>query len=258
MNPPYGDLHLKILKKITEEIIDKNNGKVVSLQPVNMFKDPLWFDKKGSDMEKMQSVLNGRLKNIEPLKQSYTNKIFGIQGHQLAIYELEKGGKFKLESLAQDNLLLKIFEKIKTEERMFNYWECNKSSWKSGIFVPVLEMYGGGISNNRSGFCKDQIIVNGKLNGKIYEKKLSTTAKTLRYPNGIHFNSINEAQNFINSTKTYFIRYLVAKTQVGVHVPLPRLPWMKNYTKPWTDERFFKYFNITKDEQKIIKQIVEN
>ena len=29
---------------------------------------------------------------------------------------------------------------------------------------------------------------------------------------------------------------------------------MSDYTQPWTDERFYKFFNITPDEQKIIEE----
>lgn len=29
---------------------------------------------------------------------------------------------------------------------------------------------------------------------------------------------------------------------------------MKDYTEPWTDERYYKTFNLTKDEIKIIEE----
>ena len=32
---------------------------------------------------------------------------------------------------------------------------------------------------------------------------------------------------------------------------------MSDYSKPWTDERFYKYFNITKEEQKIIEEYAD-
>ena len=33
---------------------------------------------------------------------------------------------------------------------------------------------------------------------------------------------------------------------------------MKDYTKPWTDERYYKTFNLTKDEIKIIEEFKRN
>jgi hypothetical protein len=32
---------------------------------------------------------------------------------------------------------------------------------------------------------------------------------------------------------------------------------MKDYSKPWTDERFFEFFNISKKEQNVIINFVK-
>ena len=32
---------------------------------------------------------------------------------------------------------------------------------------------------------------------------------------------------------------------------------MSDYSKPWTDERFYKFFNITPAEQKVIEETME-
>ena len=63
-----------------------------------------------------------------------------------------------------------------------------------------------------------------------------------------------EAINYENSTKTLFFRYLFQTMKLDQHTPFKFLPYMQDYSQPWTDERFYKYFNITKEEQNIIKE----
>ena len=46
MNPPYGNLHLPILKEMIEMIVE-NGGHGVSLQPVRWLQDPLKEYKQG-------------------------------------------------------------------------------------------------------------------------------------------------------------------------------------------------------------------
>ena len=43
----------------------------------------------------------------------------------------------------------------------------------------------------------------------------------------------------------------------GVNVPLVHIPFMNDYTKPWTDDRFKKYFKLTKEEWNNIENIMK-
>ena len=83
----------------------------------------------------------------------------------------------------------------------------------------------------------------------------------------IEFNSAIERENFYNSYETKFLRYVFKSHLVDVHVHPEFLPWMgdcinprtgkKGYESDWTDEDFYKYFGITKAEQKLIEETME-
>ncbi len=72
MNPPYGDLHLPILKTIIE-IMDLKTGSIVSLQPARWLEDPLYKYKNDSDFYKMQPYIHNNINEviIIPALQAY-------------------------------------------------------------------------------------------------------------------------------------------------------------------------------------------
>ena len=39
------------------------------------------------------------------------------------------------------------------------------------------------------------------------------------------------------------------------HIKFTSLPWM-DFTQEWTDERLYKHFNITEEEQAFIKEVI--
>jgi hypothetical protein len=71
-------------------------------------------------------------------------------------------------------------------------------------------------------------------------------------PTSISFPSLEEGLNFERSTQTNFFRYVFNKMKTGKSIPNAYLPFMEDYKKPWTDERFYKFFNISKNEQQQI------
>ena len=61
----------------------------------------------------------------------------------------------------------------------------------------------------------------------------------------IEFESENELVNFYDSVNTRFFLYLFNAHTNDVHVKAEYLPYMQDYSKPWTDRRFCDYFKIT-------------
>ena len=61
----------------------------------------------------------------------------------------------------------------------------------------------------------------------------------------VSLNTENELLNFYNSTETTFFKYIFCVSLVDVHVHPQFLPWMGDYTEPWTNARFCEYFGIT-------------
>ena len=71
--------------------------------------------------------------------------------------------------------------------------------------------------------------------------------------------NIEEAENFLSYLQTDFVRFLISTLKVThdiivktwKHVPL------MDMRVRWTDKKLYKYFGITKEEQKYIKEKVD-
>ena len=72
-------------------------------------------------------------------------------------------------------------------------------------------------------------------------------------PLSIHFNTQEDAINFENSTKTKFHRYMISKMKTDAHFPFKFVPFMCDYTHPWTDADLYEYFGLNEDEIKEIE-----
>lgn len=69
----------------------------------------------------------------------------------------------------------------------------------------------------------------------------------------VYFKTKNEAVNFFNSLNTDFCKYLKKLKCYGSGDFNGGLPFMGDYTKPWTDERFYEYFDISEEAQNHVK-----
>ena len=72
------------------------------------------------------------------------------------------------------------------------------------------------------------------------------------------FKNRTDAERFIRFLQTDFSRYLLGLRKITQHIPKDRwswVPYMDN-SKEWTDEKLFKYFNISKSEIENIKKKV--
>ena len=69
----------------------------------------------------------------------------------------------------------------------------------------------------------------------------------------VQFNTEEECKNFYNFTKTKFFKYIYKEEMVDVHVHPQYLPFMEDYTKEWSNEMIYKYFELTEEEIKIIE-----
>lgn len=113
---------------------------------------------------------------------------------------------------------------------------AEKSTWKKGAYtVPkgvnwVQNMFPG-------------------AGGKWKHKYNSESAPPL----SIKFDTEQEAFNFEKSLSTNFMRYVNYQTKFGgTQLILNKIPFMENYKESWTDEKFYKYFEIEKEEQQKI------
>ena len=268
MNPPYGKLHLPILQKMVESIVE-NGGSGVSLQPVRWLQDPLVKYKKSTDFSRYFDTLQNRVKSIDVLTSQDCIKIFdAIFTMDLGIYEFEPGGNFNISLFHKDSLLEKIIDKVLDTSCGHTTVDSKiEKDKRLGIRVKVNDVQGNGMGEkggrkDRLGMYRVMQVVDGLVDGKDWtdcvQKNQCSRQVGAPMPYSIEFATITEADNFIKSTKTTFWTYLMLKMHRDINVPNQWLPFMNDYSEPWTDERFYAYFDITPDEQKIIEQTVED
>lgn len=155
-----------------------------------------------------------------------------------------KGG-FEYKTI--NSLFEKVYDKAKLQQ-------CNIDDNKhNGVRIRIATI-GGTMYTHRHTHCVNNlgkllIFTNGYKDGKIWYKhfkKNKYSKSSIDITNSILFNSVCEAQNFIDSvTNTTFGKWFEHNAISDSHVGAYNILWMQDYTKPWTDKRFCDYFKIT-------------
>ena len=266
-NPPYDrSLHLKILKKTIEHVDFENGGEIIWLHPAR------WMA--SIDDKKKYAWLNGFVKSFDVVN---LNNYFGIGLFSYGIvtclakdgYDINefnpltfrgpfKAGDQKMHVINDPNLALKTFNKIINSKKFVSIEGFEKELdflQKDGKYYVQHNLLVG-----NGGFQPKHTYFNGVslMNGKTIFENRGAANKTIRtLINGIAFNTKDEAENY---RKTYFGNFLVfldAISRVDVHVHSEFIPFMSDYTQPWTDERFYKFFDLTSDEIKIVEDVAK-
>ena len=243
MNPPYANkLHEKFLIKVLD-ISDKG----ISIQPA------VWINKANKNRNTFKNIINkcqGRISNIEIISHAKINEIFST-GNSLqegGIFMWNKHSDLDLNAFGYKNKLEQsLYEKVNIDSndgmtlvrfgKKYKYVDP-KTYKKQPNEVAIYQWHGG---NN----CYEAVIVPEEL----YYKK----AKLV-----LIFKDENEANNFKNSLKTKFANWFFDNfVDPGDGKIITYMFRMKDYSKPWTDERFYKYFNINKEEQELIEKYAE-
>lgn len=264
MNPPYGNLHLPILKEMIKMIVE-NGGHGVSLQPIRWAQDPLWKYKKTTDFAKYGEFIQKHLEDLKTYFAVDAGKIFKTNfSMDIGVYTLSQNPKYKLTQLYEDKLLEKILDKILSGTTISEKIELGQ---RTGLRVKVNNIQDNGFANNgvkksHIGMYKTLLAEDGFVNGKDWTECIQKNrfAKEIGspIPYSIRFDSLIDANNFIDSTQTTFFQYLLIKMHKDINMPNQWLPFMNDYSTPWTDERFNQFFCITSEEQEIIKKTVND
>lgn len=254
MNPPYKkDLHLKILDAMLQSF---PKADIINISPNRWLKDPLAKNKKSSYWNRFPNVRKHIL-DIYDIPVDEANRYFGIDSFlDLGIYvlrgdtetELNLDDYWKLDRSKEE---VSIYEKVclrsLNTSNLHNVVEKNK---REGIRVLI-----GDIAGNRGNLpiYKDlSYVVDGLKDGKDwtlcknnggYEKGLGSAI-----PLSIKFETETEAQNFYDSYKTGFLRYICDVSVQQQNIQLQVLPFLPDYTRPWTDEELYEYFGLTDEE----------
>ena len=230
MNPPYdGNLHLKILEKVIP-VADK----VVNISPIRWLQDPLakYKPKKDNLPEKYKNILSA-LESLTIIPASDANKLFNINWGDLGIYVIDKNCKNPYQIIEHPGV--KIVDKI----------QFNKSCSLRDVMRNEKGIYFCPITHAmRAVNCAHGYTILFTDNGP-YAKSGWTKDAGNNY-HFINLNSKNEVDNFKKYVTTKSVRFickLVALGGMGGQNNL--IPYMPDYTQPWTDKRFCEYFGIT-------------
>lgn len=254
MNPPYDrNLHLKFLEKVI-----KVADKTVNISPVRWLQDPLARYKKNSDYNRYKVSIADKIENLYIIDRFKSSDLFScaVLNTDLGIYVCTENGSDN-EWLIENKLYELLVDKVGTGipvqklcDQKYPYFVLVKQidggrGGKIGgkgnaIFVRDSSYYGKYCIND----SKDYICSNGKT---LEQAKRDGHAVAGKIPEWwtVGFNTANEAVNFYNMTETAFFRYMYLTSMVDVNVHPQFLPWMGDYTEPWTNARFCEYFGIT-------------
>ena len=243
MNPPYDkSLHLKILEKV----IDHAN-EVINISPVRWLQDPLAKYKKMSDYHKYEETISKKIESLDIIDAKISNELFNISNFgALGIYKIGKNIGYDYDLPAKEYLGngYSICNKVlKRYDKLYNHMQKGTV----GICVKVAEIRGFGSGKNFDivSLIHSEPYINGDKYKDSKFKKKDVMTKNVEDELFVKVNTIEEGKNFIDSTRTMFHHFLIKCWKMDQHVPLKFLPWMRDYTKPWTNSRFCKYFGIT-------------
>ena len=102
---------------------------------------------------------------------------------------------------------------------------------------------------------KQGCYVDVNCNFALSSDKLETafSKKPAGHTRFMNFKTAAEQMNFWTSLKTNFSKLCIAINGGERYVP-----YMNDYTQPWTDERFKKHFKLTDEEWNAIANAMEN
>jgi SAM-dependent methyltransferase len=274
-NPPYGNLHLPILKKCVEHLTP--DGTYISVQPVRWLQDPLWKEKKINDAKRMQSVLEGKLDSIEIIVARDASKLFSATfGFDLGIFVVKNGGgalPYDTFSQIPKGINISPFKHflVDTGFRFDSY------DGKMQHFVPVITIAAatsGGFDGSKQGtvmhqenygYFTDGVSHKCKYgNGLSLEQahkanKRRTMGKTIGAVVK-SFSTPEEAKNFYNFIKLDAFRFFIYITTLDVNIQCKFLPFPNGadaFTTPWDNQRFYEHFNVAETERQLIEETMK-
>ena len=225
-----------------------------------------------SNLFKFDNSIIHRCEHIEVIDKYTANKMFntGLFAN-LGLYICKKNAK----SIDSKNFWKRNFEdwEIELFDKVYalkthleDKCETNKSD---GIRVPIAFIAG---NRGTLPIYKDiAYVVDGMKDGKDWTKCKNNGGyekeEGIPIPFSIKFETEVEAQHFYDSWKTTFCKWLSKRYLFNQNIQLKFLPWLgddinprtglKGYKGEWTDEDFYKYFNIIPEEQKVIEETMK-
>lgn len=272
MNPPYQrNLHLKILAEAIKYLKDEKSV-CVNLSPILWLEDPHAHMKSKSNLFKFDNSIVHKCEQLNVVDKDTANQLFstGLFAN-LGIYVCKKNAKgIDSKNFWKRNFEdweVEVFDKVYAlKTHIEDKCENNK---RDGIRVPIAFIAG---NRGTLPIYKDiAYVVDGMKDGKDWTKCKNNGGyekeEGIPIPISIKFATEVEAQNFYDSWKTTFCKWLSKRFLFDQNIPLRFLPFLgdvinprtalKGYTGEWTDADLYQFFNITPEKQKVIEETME-
>ena len=255
-NPPFArNLHLKIIDNVIPHLEEGGTGCFV--HPARWLEDPLANHKKNSDRQKFKGIVD-RLDDVKIIDIKTANAQFGITVNgELMISTVKSRPTGKDTRVFSDMALdcLDVILPYSIENNLEQFVEQDKvDGWRVQIkALTAIDPHINSMSEtdrkgqgNVFGGNKHNVFYDG-FEGDIewmYTRKQTTGKKAPEspLPFSIKFRSEQEARNFEQSCSTNFYQNIVYMMKCDMHSPLKYLPWMGDYTHPWTDMDYCRFF----------------
>ena len=253
MNPPYdGNLHLKILEKVIP-IADK----VVNISPIDWLMNPYG----GSVYNQFKHLKFNSIENVGLIKNIFNG--LDRSTYTGGIYTIDKNAtltpdKFLYKFISTDfinyideKILSSIIKKTIDCDNLENHIISGEINDKTKYTIIMPKLVGNPGEKTYKLYVRgsrwDKIFYKGLYKGKTVSetKKKLKNVKNYTFFDYIEFNTKNEAENWIKSGETNFIKFMQIIQSVDANRRCSHTPYMSDYSKPWTDKRFCEYFGIT-------------
>ena len=248
MNPPYDrNLHLQILSKVI-----KHCDKTVNISPIRWLQDPFAQEKR-SELKRFENSICKKLSSIEIVNCHEASDMFGINLYSdLGIYvsghSFDYANFWKIGHGCNEISIINKVCNNATIDKLNKYIADNNMI--NGNYVLISGIAGG--RGNKPIYKYNGIVHNGNVDNNIdfllawnTNPKHRVWQKQNYVCKSIKFNSLSEANNFYNSYNTKVLTYICKVSCQQQHIQLQKLPFMNDYSQPWTDKRLCEFFNIT-------------
>ena len=267
MNPPYsGNLHLKILSHLISLYPD---AEAVNLSPIRWLQDPLAEYKKNSDWKKFEDIRN-KIESLDVISLEDMSNMFDGIDVKAGIYYLTKAGGFDVNSIRSkflNKLCVKDYIRMKDvlEENALDGWRVRCGNYV--LFKGSTRLASDSVALSRQNYVHfklDRVYKDGFTENGIFwtEDRLPGAGNKIKpigtpIPSSVKFDTKEEAYNFVASTRLKLLRYICGLCfDYGCSSDY-FMPYLGDYTHPWTDKDLYNFFRLSEDEIAIIEQEVK-